>query len=648
MVCDSDGNCPNDAVLTGLDWCIENKDNYNITIISMSLGGGQYTSYCDATFSLDTQRINNATAKNITIVAATGNIDVPNGITNNTDGISNPACIQNSTRVGNTNDLDEMAESGLRHNFFTDIITAPGVSISSTYPTSTYASMTGTSMSTPHVSGIISLINQYKKLESNKTLTPQEIKQIILNSGKTIYDSESNQNYTRINAYQTILYSDELSPNIESQPNENLIQTIRNQTFFCNATDNLQLKNLTLQIYNSTGLFYSTTNSSPTNSVLTINETINLETPDTYTWNCESYDNQSNYNETENKTITTYSLYAQIESPENNTYTTQNETNFNCSAYSSEELSSITIYIYNSTNLLHNETKTITGSENYSTFEYNLTQETTYFYNCLAQNNISQTYQTENNTITLDQTTPTIELTSPQNNTRTETKTHTFTYTTNETNPTCNLTLNNQNYSTFTQTLVDGTYYWNVTCADQANNTNTSTTFKLEIYTEETSSGGGGGGNPTPITYTIPEEETKEGATQQIKEKESIKIKINSQTHKITLNKIEENKANITIESNPITTTIYLNSPLKIDIDSDGTLDLEIILTGINKYATFFIKEINEIIPPKHILTNKTIEEEKEINLTTRIQKFEEPQKETIFKKIKNTIINLFKRIFKI
>ncbi|MCK4997438.1 S8 family serine peptidase [Candidatus Pacearchaeota archaeon] len=623
MVCDFAGYCPNQAVLDGLDWCIANKDTYNISIISMSLGGGQHSSYCDASYPSDTTRINNATINNITVVTATGNLVFNSpilNITNHSAGISSPACIQNAIRIGNTDDADNMADSGLRHNFFSDIITAPGVEIISTIPTSTTGSSSGTSMSTPHVSGVIALLNHYKKLESNTILTPSTIKQFILDSGKTIYDADTNQNFTRVNAYQTILYSDEQLPSTQPlTPTSPLFTNPGNITFQCNASDNLQLKNLTLKIYNSTELIYNITNSSPINNILTINSTVNISQIENYNWTCISYDNQSNFNITENRTISTHSVQIQIISPQNDTYTNQNQTIINCSVQSLEELSNITFSIYNQTHLLNFTTRNITGTINYSIFNYTFPNETNYYYNCLAINNQSQQAQTQNYTITYDKTSPQITLTSPTNNTNTTTKSHTFVYSETETNKDfCNLTINNQNYSTFSQTLTDGTYYWNITCTDKANNTNISQTYKLDIYTVPTppSPSSGGGGSSAPRIYELKEEETKQpqGAQQKLREKDSVKFKTKSQDHKLTLNKIEDNKVNVTIESDPINLILYLNSPTKLNLDNDETFDLELTLLYTNDYANIIIKEINETIPVKKIFTPIQNETKEEIN----------------------------------
>ena len=74
-VCNAGGSCEDADVLAGFDWCIDNAEAYNISVISISLGGGSYTSYCDETldFAAYSQAIANAAGKNISVVAATGN-----------------------------------------------------------------------------------------------------------------------------------------------------------------------------------------------------------------------------------------------------------------------------------------------------------------------------------------------------------------------------------------------------------------------------------------------------------------------------------------------------------------------------------------------------------------------------------------------
>src|SRR3989338_1835346 len=90
--CDSGGNCFEDDIIAGIEWCTLYKEQYNISVISMSIGdGGSYTAAsCPVTWS---SYINSAYAKNMTIVAASGNEFYANGI-------SHPSCSGNVTSVG--------------------------------------------------------------------------------------------------------------------------------------------------------------------------------------------------------------------------------------------------------------------------------------------------------------------------------------------------------------------------------------------------------------------------------------------------------------------------------------------------------------------------------------------------------------------
>ena len=191
-VCSSGGSCPDADVLAGMDWCITNKDIYNISVISISLGGGQYTSYCDAEidFAPYVAVINDAVGKNIVVVAATGNSGAGN--------IAGPACITNTTRVTATTKSDILPNYASRDAFFTDIIAAPGSAITSLNDGGGTVTMSGTSMATPHVSGAVALLQQYWRLAYGTVPTSKQIEQRILSSGKTVYDSSTNTSYVRV------------------------------------------------------------------------------------------------------------------------------------------------------------------------------------------------------------------------------------------------------------------------------------------------------------------------------------------------------------------------------------------------------------------------------------------------------------------
>ena len=212
-VCDSAGGCSDDDIRAGIDWCVANSSIFNISVISMSLGGGQYDDYCDGDFLAGS--INSAVGNNISVIVATGNTDTT--YTNATAGIASPACVTNSTRVTATDKSDAYASYAFRHNNFLDILASPGSSINSTWKNKTYYVASGTSMATPHVAGAFALIRQFYRLQNNKVLTPSEIEDVLNSTGKQIEDSSSGLAFSRIDVYSAVL---NLTENINLRINE--------------------------------------------------------------------------------------------------------------------------------------------------------------------------------------------------------------------------------------------------------------------------------------------------------------------------------------------------------------------------------------------------------------------------------------------
>src|SRR3989338_7981526 len=165
-VCNSTGSCFDDAIKKGIDWCVNNASLYNISVISMSLGGGLYSNYCNS--DPLAANINNAFANNIPVVIASGN-------EGSTTQISAPACVENATAIGAIRKNDVTID--YNRNSLVLLLT-PGVSINSTYLTSLsstgYVSLSGTSMATPHLSGAIALIKQFLNM-TGQSKTPEQI-----------------------------------------------------------------------------------------------------------------------------------------------------------------------------------------------------------------------------------------------------------------------------------------------------------------------------------------------------------------------------------------------------------------------------------------------------------------------------------------
>jgi subtilisin family serine protease len=127
-------------------------------VISMSLGGPSGTAELQAA-------VNYALSYNVVIVAATGN-----------DGASRPsypAAYAGVIKVGATDSSDNVA-------YFSnggETILAPGVSVYSTYLRGGYATMSGTSMATPHVAGVVALA-----WAAHSTYTGAQIRTLVENS----------------------------------------------------------------------------------------------------------------------------------------------------------------------------------------------------------------------------------------------------------------------------------------------------------------------------------------------------------------------------------------------------------------------------------------------------------------------------------
>lgn len=183
-------------ITQAVSWCTNNASLYNITAISMSLGGGSYTSSCDDDFAALSEEIQNAFNKNITVVVATGN-------SGSTTNITAPACINKTIAVSSTTKADVISSFSNR-NSITDMF-APGSSITSLSKNGGTETRSGTSMAAPHVAAVIALLQQYKQSTEHRPLTVTEINDTITTNGTTINDTTgSGRTFIRIDAFSSL------------------------------------------------------------------------------------------------------------------------------------------------------------------------------------------------------------------------------------------------------------------------------------------------------------------------------------------------------------------------------------------------------------------------------------------------------------
>ena len=162
--CDNQGSCFTSDILSAIDFCVQNKVKYNISIISGSFGdNGQHTS--DSCPDFIDSALDAASAVDIFLVFASGN----NGYSG---GISYPACYNNSISVAATTKADAMASFSNRGPNL-DLL-APGVSIYST-TIGGYGSLSGTSQATPHVSGYLALLSELAQRYAQYNISHEDI-----------------------------------------------------------------------------------------------------------------------------------------------------------------------------------------------------------------------------------------------------------------------------------------------------------------------------------------------------------------------------------------------------------------------------------------------------------------------------------------
>lgn len=157
---DSSGAGTTYSVAEGIIWATD----HGADVINMSLGN-----YAQAEFLHDAVKY--AYDHGVVLVAASGN--------DNTDQPGFPAAYPEVFAVAATN-ADESKAEYSNYGDYIDVA-APGTSIASTYPGSRYAALSGTSMASPHVAALASLIRS-----ANPALSNEEVMELMRRTTKDL------------------------------------------------------------------------------------------------------------------------------------------------------------------------------------------------------------------------------------------------------------------------------------------------------------------------------------------------------------------------------------------------------------------------------------------------------------------------------
>jgi serine protease AprX len=211
-----------------VDWLLENKEAYNISIVNMSFGIDPTTTDLQYITQMDST-VEKLVNDGILVVVAAGN--------NGDEGIKTinaPGSSESVLTIGGVDDNGNMySKSSIGPTYEGNRkpdVCAPAVSILGAYPGNIFAYATGTSASTPLVSGLAALM-----LEKDPALNPLELKNIIsLTSYRTIdplFITDNHQGWGIVQGYAALAALE--SPIILTQNTKFQVELNENYSVFC-------------------------------------------------------------------------------------------------------------------------------------------------------------------------------------------------------------------------------------------------------------------------------------------------------------------------------------------------------------------------------------------------------------------------------
>ena len=193
-VLDHTGRCNSEKIITGIDWILNNRQKYNIKIVNISIGTRAYS--CSEETSSLVRSVDALWDTGLTVLVSAGN-NGPDYHTITSPGISRKVITVGSCKWNNYKSVEGRAifsgKGPTLCNILKPDIVVPGDNITSCAPNNTYTTKSGTSMSTPVVSGAAALLySRYPEISNSS------FKNLIHLSAKDIGLDRFTQGYGRV------------------------------------------------------------------------------------------------------------------------------------------------------------------------------------------------------------------------------------------------------------------------------------------------------------------------------------------------------------------------------------------------------------------------------------------------------------------
>ena len=189
-----DGSGYSSDIMEALNWVVANASRYNVVAVNLSLGDMSFdTSSREGYLSTQFKALTNS---GVVVVSASGNSYGEN----QEQGVSYPSSDPYSLSVGavfaspgtygsQKGDVDSIVSFTQRSEKESDIF-APGVNIGAARNGGGAVGMSGTSMASPEVAGMVALAQQLAMKELGRRLSYEEIRDLLKTTGDKIVDKE--------------------------------------------------------------------------------------------------------------------------------------------------------------------------------------------------------------------------------------------------------------------------------------------------------------------------------------------------------------------------------------------------------------------------------------------------------------------------